>query len=94
MKEISALKMLDVWFPSSMLEQYDGPSYTIDDMRKYLNVYDRPILGTIVKPKIGLTAAEYAEVCYEFWSGGGDFVKMMNLKLIKIFVIMQKWLNS
>lgn len=75
MKEISALKMLDVWFPSSMLEQYDGPSYTLDDMRKYLKVYDRPILGTIIKPKIGLTASEYAEVAYDFWRGGGDFVK-------------------
>lgn len=75
MKEISALKLLDVWFPSAMLEQYDGPSYTLDDMRKYLGVYGRPILGTIIKPKIGLTAAEYAEVCYDFWSGGGDFVK-------------------
>ncbi|MGM5488400.1 MAG: ribulose-bisphosphate carboxylase [Nanobdellota archaeon] len=75
MKEVSALKMLDVWFPSAMLEHYDGPSFTLDDMRNYLNVYDRPILGTIIKPKIGLTAAEYAEVCYDFWSGGGDFVK-------------------
>lgn len=75
MKEINALKLLDVWFPSSMLEQYDGPSYTLDDMRKYLGVYDRPILGTIIKPKMGLTSAEYAEVCYDFWVGGGDFVK-------------------
>jgi ribulose-bisphosphate carboxylase large chain len=75
MKEITALKLLDVWFPPSFLEQYDGPSYTIDDMRKYLNVYGRPILGTIVKPKMGLTSAEYAEVCYDFWVGGGDFVK-------------------
>ncbi|MCX8194436.1 MAG: ribulose-bisphosphate carboxylase, partial [Candidatus Pacearchaeota archaeon] len=75
MKEISALKLLDVWFPPAMLEQYDGPSYTIDDMRKYLGVYDRPILGTIIKPKMGLTSAEYAEVCYDFWVGGGDFVK-------------------
>ncbi|MBW2981684.1 ribulose-bisphosphate carboxylase [Candidatus Woesearchaeota archaeon] len=75
MKEISALKLLDVWFPPAMLEQYDGPSYTIDDMRKYLNVYDRPILGTIIKPKMGLTSSEYAEVCYDFWAGGGDFVK-------------------
>jgi ribulose-bisphosphate carboxylase large chain len=75
MKEISALKLIDVWFPAEMLEHYDGPSYTLDDMRKYLNVYNRPILGTIIKPKIGLTAAEYAEVCYDFWSGGGDFVK-------------------
>lgn len=75
MKEIKALKLLDVWFPPSMLEQYDGPGYTLDDMRKYLDVYDRPILGTIVKPKMGLTSAEYAEVCYDFWAGGGDFVK-------------------
>ncbi|MBN2110334.1 MAG: ribulose-bisphosphate carboxylase [Methanosarcinaceae archaeon] len=75
MKEVAALKLLDVWFPPSMLEQYDGPGYTVDDMRKYLNVHDRPILGTIVKPKMGLTSAEYAEICYDFWSGGGDFVK-------------------
>jgi len=75
MKEVSALKLIDVWFPPAMLEQYDGPSYTLDDMRKYLGVYGRPILGTIVKPKMGLTSAEYAEVCYDFWKGGGDFVK-------------------
>jgi len=75
MKEVSALKLMDVWFPPAMLEQYDGPSYTLDDMRKYLGVYGRPILGTIVKPKMGLTSAEYAEVCYDFWVGGGDFVK-------------------
>lgn len=75
MKEVAGLKLLDVWFPPAMLEQYDGPSYTIDDMREYLEVYDRPILGTIVKPKMGLTSAEYAEVAYDFWVGGGDFVK-------------------
>lgn len=75
MKEVKALKLLDIWFPPAMIEQYDGPSYTIDDMRKYLNVYGRPILGTIIKPKMGLTSAEYAEVCYDFWVGGGDFVK-------------------
>ncbi len=62
MKEVSGLKLMDVWFPPAMLEQYDGPSYTLDDMRRYLDVYDRPILGTIVKPKMGLTSAEYAEV--------------------------------
>lgn len=74
-KEVKALKILDVWFPPAMLEQYDGPSYTLDDMRKYLNVYDRPILGTIIKPKMGLTSSEYAEVAYDFWVGWGDFVK-------------------
>ncbi|MCK4997621.1 ribulose-bisphosphate carboxylase [Candidatus Pacearchaeota archaeon] len=75
MKQIDALKLLDMWFPPAMLEQYDGPSYTLDDMKKYLGIKNRPVLGTIVKPKMGLTSAEYAEVCYDFWKGGGDFVK-------------------
>lgn len=74
-KEVNACKLIDVWFPPAFLEQYDGPSYTIDDMRKYLGVYKRPILGTIIKPKMGLTSAEYAEAAYDFWVGGGDFVK-------------------
>lgn len=75
MGELSACKLLDVWFPSAMLDMYDGPSYTIDDMRGYLGLYGVPVLGTIIKPKIGLTASEYAELCYDFWSGGGVFVK-------------------
>jgi ribulose-bisphosphate carboxylase large chain len=75
MAELKECKLIDIWFPSQMLDQYDGPSVTIDDMRDYLQNFDRPILGTIIKPKIGLTATEYAEVCYDFWAGGGDFVK-------------------
>jgi ribulose-bisphosphate carboxylase large chain len=75
MGELAECKLMDVQFPSQMLVQYDGPSYTLDDMRNYLKVYDRPIFGTIIKPKIGLTSSEYAELCYDFWKGGGDFVK-------------------
>lgn len=73
--EIKACKLLDVYFPPQMLVHYDGPSYTFDDMRDYLKVYDSPILGTIIKPKIGLTSAEYTELAYDFWAGGGHFVK-------------------
>ena len=75
MSSLKECKLLDLRFPPAMLENYDWPSYSLDDMRKYLDVYDRPILWTIVKPKIGLTASEYAEVCYDYRSGGGDFVK-------------------
>lgn len=75
MGSLKRCKLLDVYFPTQMLDQYDGPSYTIDDMRTYLNNFDKPIFGTIIKPKIGLTATEYAECCYDFWVGGGHFVK-------------------
>jgi len=75
MSNIAGCKLLDVHFPTEMLSKYDGPNVNLDDLRKYLQVFDRPILGTIIKPKIGLTATEYAEICYDFWIGGGDFVK-------------------
>jgi len=75
MSELSGCKLLDVYFPPQMLALYDGPSTTLDDLRKDLQVFDRPILGSIIKPKIGLKPHEYAKICFDFWSGGGDFVK-------------------
>lgn len=75
MSELKACKLLELQFPPQMLDHYDGPSYTIDHLRNYLKVFDSPIFGTIIKPKIGLTASEYAELCYKFWLGGGHFVK-------------------
>jgi ribulose-bisphosphate carboxylase large chain len=40
-----------------------------------MKVKDRPFLGTIVKPKLGLNAKDHAKVAYEAWVGGCDFVK-------------------
>lgn len=85
MGNLKGLKLLDVWFPPRMLKRHDGPSYTLKDMKKYLGVKSRPILGTIVKPKIGLKAKEFAQVCYEFWTGGGDFVKFDEPQADQVF---------
>lgn len=75
MSNLKELKLMDVWIPKEMLSQFDGPSYTLTEAKKYLGIQNRPVLGTIVKPKIGLKPKEFADVCYEFWAGGGDFVK-------------------
>ncbi len=75
MSELKACKLLDIQIPTAMFPHYDGPSVNIDALRKYLNNYHKPILGTIIKPKIGLTPNEYAEICYDFWVAGGHFVK-------------------
>jgi ribulose-bisphosphate carboxylase large chain len=75
MSTVKSLKLLDVWFPKEMLKHFEGPNKNIDNMRKYLKVYDRPILGTIIKPKIGLKPDQFAKAVYDFWRGGGDFVK-------------------
>ncbi len=44
-------------------------------IRKITKVKGRPLIGTIVKPKVGLTHKQHAEVAYNAWIGGLDIVK-------------------
>ncbi|ADD08893.1 type III ribulose-bisphosphate carboxylase [Candidatus Aciduliprofundum boonei] len=75
MKSVEALRVLDIRFPKELIQGYLGPKYGVQGVREMTKVYDRPFLGTIIKPKIGLPAKMHAEVAYEAWVGGLDIVK-------------------
>jgi ribulose-bisphosphate carboxylase large chain len=75
MKSVTGLLWEDLKIPEKMLKKFKGPKYGIAGLRKKLNIYNRPILGTIIKPKIGLNEKEHAKVAYEAWIGGCDIVK-------------------
>jgi len=75
MKEASNLRLLDIKFPKSFLKDYKGPVYGIEGIRKLLKVKERPLVGTIIKPKMGLNSKDHAEVAYNAWLGGCDVVK-------------------
>ncbi len=75
MKSAKWLRWEDVTLPEMMLKSFKGPQFGIDGVRKYLKVYNRPLVGTIVKPKVGLTPTEHAKVAYNAWIGGCDIVK-------------------
>ncbi len=75
MKSVENLRVLDMRFPAELLRQYPGPRYGVEGVREMTGVRDRPFLGTIIKPKIGLPAKMHAEVAYEAWVGGLDIVK-------------------
>lgn len=75
MKEVNNLRLYDIKIPKKMMKWYDGPLYGIDGVRKLLKVKTRPLLGTIVKPKMGLNVKDHASVAYQAWVGGCDIVK-------------------
>ena len=75
MKVIENLRLIDVTFPKSMIDVHYGPKYGIKGIRKILGIENRPLLGTIVKPKVGLNEIEHARVCGDAWMGGLDIVK-------------------
>ncbi len=77
MGDVEYAKMHDFFVPPGFLRLFDGPSTTIGDLWRVLG---RPvvdggfIVGTIVKPKLGLRPGPFARACYDFWLGG-DFIK-------------------
>ncbi|HDZ17430.1 MAG TPA: ribulose 1,5-bisphosphate carboxylase [archaeon] len=69
------LKLVDLAFPKSWLEDYKGPKFGIDGLRKLLNIPDRPLLNNMVKPCTGHTADVAADLVYKAAVGGCDVVK-------------------
>ena len=75
MKTLANLKLMDIHFPQKLATSFHGPKFGITGIRKLLNVFERPLMGTIIKPKIGLNTNDHAKVAYEAWLGGCDIVK-------------------
>jgi len=77
MGDVEYAKMVDFYVPPKYLRLYDGPAINIVDMWRVLG---RPlenggmVVGTIIKPKLGLRPQPFADACYQFWLGG-DFIK-------------------
>lgn len=75
MKIVDNLKLLDIHFPDKIINSFKGPEQGIIGVRRKLNIIDRPLVGTIVKPKVGLLPKEQAKVAFNAWYGGCDIVK-------------------
>ncbi|MFW9874702.1 MAG: RuBisCO large subunit C-terminal-like domain-containing protein, partial [Candidatus Thorarchaeota archaeon] len=69
------LKLVDLAFPKTWLEDFKGPKFGIDGLRKLLNVPERPLLNNMVKPCTGHTAEVAADLVYKAAVGGCDVVK-------------------
>jgi ribulose-bisphosphate carboxylase large chain len=75
LEDIEALRLNDIHFPEELARSFKGPKYGIQGVRDLTGVRDRPLVGTIIKPKLGLITKDHAQVAYESWLGGCDVVK-------------------
>ncbi len=75
LEELERLRLLDVTFPDTVSAGFSGPQLGIEAVKERAGAVDRPLVGTIVKPKLGLHADEHAAVAYDSWRGGLDIVK-------------------
>lgn len=75
LSQFSGLKLLDVELPPSFAQRFRGPQFGVPGTRALAQVEGRPLIGTIIKPSIGLTPRQTAELVNILAHAGIDFIK-------------------
>lgn len=72
---ITHCQVLNINFPDSVLKHFKGPKFGINKVREFTNVYNKPLLGGIVKPKTGFSTQLLLSMIGEMVEGGVNFIK-------------------
>lgn len=68
-------RLLKLEFPDEVKKYFLGPKFGIQKIREFTGVYDKPLLGGIIKPKTGITPQILLEMVKELVEGGVNFIK-------------------
>ncbi len=74
-KGFSGIRVADLKLPPAFADAYPGPQFGIEGSKRLTGVSGRPIIGTIVKPALGLRPPESAAMVKELVEAGVDFIK-------------------
>ncbi len=74
-KGFTGIRVIDMKLPLQFADAWPGPQFGIAGSRQLTSVYGRPIIGTIIKPALGLRPHETAVLVNDVIGAGVDFVK-------------------
>lgn len=72
---LTACRLVDIALPDEFISQHRGPEFGIQGTRAAVQVSDGPLIGTIVKPNIGLDEEGFRSVIRILLDSGLDFIK-------------------
>ena len=72
---IEKCQVKNIDFPKSIDNYFLGPRYGIAGIRQFTETYGVPILGGIIKPKIGASSKTLLNIVKELVDGGVNFIK-------------------
>jgi len=72
---ITYCRLIDLKFPSKVVDHFRGPKFGINQIRDFVGVIDKPLLGAIVKPKTGISPELLVQIVEELVAGGVNFIK-------------------
>lgn len=74
-KGFTGIRIIDMKLPMEFAKAWPGPQYGIEGSRRLTGVHGRPIIGTIIKPALGLRPPETAALVNDVIEADVDFVK-------------------
>jgi ribulose-bisphosphate carboxylase large chain len=75
LKPFSGMRLLDIRLPNAFLDKYQGPQFAVQGTRRLCGVAEGPIIGTIIKPSVGLSPQATAVQARMLAEAGVDFIK-------------------
>jgi ribulose-bisphosphate carboxylase large chain len=82
--DVSSLKLLDIYLPSKYLAGFRGPQLGIDGIYSRFGLDQRvPLIGSIMKPKCGIGASDFAEIAFDAWMGDFENSKVDGVDYLK-----------
>jgi ribulose-bisphosphate carboxylase large chain len=72
---ITRCRLVKLELPETVTQHFLGPKYGLGGFRQLVGQYDKPLLGGIVKPKIGVSPEVLLEMVKQMVDGGVDFIK-------------------
>ncbi len=75
LRQVSGLRITDLKLPAAFASSYPGPAFGVAGTRRLTAVHQGPLIGTIIKPSVGLNPAQSASEVLKLVDGGIDFIK-------------------
>ncbi|PUB09803.1 ribulose-bisphosphate carboxylase large subunit family protein [Yoonia sediminilitoris] len=73
--ELSAIRLVDMQLPSAFATDHPGPQFGAQGTRDFMDGHQGPVIGTIIKPSVGLNPSETAALVQTLVDAGIDFIK-------------------
>ncbi len=73
--QLSGIRLLDFDLPAELTDGFRGPAHGIEGTRRACSRDEGPMVGTIIKPSVGLSPEETAELVAKLLPAGIDFIK-------------------
>jgi len=75
LRQLTGLRLTDLRLPLAFAAAYGGPKFGVAGTRELTGVRGRPLIGTIIKPSVGLSPTETANLVATLCEAGIDFIK-------------------